>query len=294
MKDKEKQPDHEQQEPRPVPAAAPAPPAQEAPDNSAANFLKEQSAETFASTDSRNGEGFKGIPAYQPPPPPPAGSAGTATPGMFSDDEESPSGEPGGDDGAEPASSGYSAEYKEKKVKQVIEAEDKFTAAICGAIAGEADDSIFRSSATQKQDLYVATEPMHDKIVEVVPDGFMFLVTYGEMKWKQIQQTVKLYKANKVNEAARNNEQAPPTKPGSGAASKERTRFKIHTDGYYLDQPKGPYVKRDGSQNHLLEKPTFTDIEKLLEANKGQLENVYNALGMTKEEITRKGVKIPE
>lgn len=169
--------------------------------------------------------------------------------------------------------------------------EEDGTALLCCKLTKTKDPSLFRYSDRQKEFLRIALEPYKDWLVEALPAWLPLMLIYGGLKADQIMTAVEQYNIQKTNTAAKNNPQKMQQfaqQAASKAEKEERTNFKLYNDGYYANYPTGGYVKRDSPDK---EKPSFTDIDKIMDAN--PLKLVLKAFDMTEEELRAKGVTIP-
>lgn len=194
--------------------------------------------------------------------------------------------EPGADEEPEdiPAKPKRSKDWKDGVIKGFINAEDTLTAELAAAISCDESKDAFRATDEEKEDLFILSEPFHEWILEKIPAGIPLLLVYGSIKTKQFNRARKAYKANKANEQHRNTEETTDALKKSGA----RTNFQLYGDGSYRNSPSGKYVAR--ADAHTLDKPLFSDIDKIMAAN--DLPLVMKAFNMTKEELRAKGVNV--
>ena len=84
----------------------------------------------------------------------------------------------------------------------------------------------------------------------------------------------KAFKANKANKEGAND--ANTVRRVANSKSK-RTNFVIYTDGYYRNRANGSYIRRDSSQQHLLERPDIRDLDEILNVNSNRDRQILTA-----------------
>lgn len=248
---------------------------QQSPENSTAAFVAQQQQPNIASKEAAfanevpappGGNPYKAPPPPPPPPPPayqPPAGAEQARP-MFENvqrEEQQQQQQEEQQQGPK-----RTPEYKRQVVMGFINAEDFFTANICGLIA-DTPASEFRSGQEEKDELLRSMEPFVDFIVEKCPAWLPVAAMYGMMKGQQIIKAVKTVKENKKREAAA---KSPDTKAAveeklKKEAATGRVNFQLTTDGqYYQRTPDGKaYITKE----NLEEKPSIDDLDKILEKN---------------------------
>ncbi|NCX94940.1 MAG: hypothetical protein EBX41_00775 [Chitinophagia bacterium] len=251
-------------------------------DTSIDTFIEEQKVPTTMSTGSTTAEqpeypinNEAAAPAL--PPAPPKYVSPTAKP-IFTEMEDMPEVVPA----PTPEAPKRSEAYKEKVLYGLINAEDYCTAQLLSMISGE-DSDRYKISQEDKDQLVILMEPFKDVIVEKCPAWVPFIIVYGSVKTKMVALALKDKAISQSNKDLRNKPATAAAIAKDAAKPKERTYWKLYTDGYYKELPSGGYIKRNEANRHLLEKPDMKDLDKLLEAN--DLVTIQNAFGITEAEL---------
>lgn len=267
-------------------------------DNSADTFLKEVAQPT--------------IPAIEPggfAPPPPGNSPGKpkpaepnpapaytppegAKPIFDADDIPAPDAEEK-EIPRTPAERKLSQEYKDMIVEQIVNGEDKVSATICALIAGQFDDdSPFRSTEADLQDIVTALDPYKEEIAAKCPKWIPVALMVG-IKWaKQGSKAYAVRKVNLSNKVAATNSDTVRRVATAGDGKQERGNFTIYSDGYYARNRRGDYIKDRAKNKSLLEKPHIDDLDNIL-AVKGNRnpELLKAAFGWTDDECKKHGIE---
>ena len=186
-----------------------------------------------------------------------------------------------------------SQEYKDMIIEQIVNGEDKIAATICAMVAGQFDDdSPFRSSEQDLQDIVTALEPYKDEIAAKCPK-YVPLVLMLMIKWaKQGSRAYQIGKLNKANKAAAADGEKVRRVGMAYTKDEARGNFTIYSDGYYARNRRGEYIKDRAKNKSLLEKPHIDDLDNIL-AVKGNRnpELLKAAFGWTDEDCKKHGIE---
>lgn len=186
-----------------------------------------------------------------------------------------------------------SQEYKDMIVEQIVNGEDKVSATICALIAGQFDDdSPFRSTEADLQDIVTALDPYKEEIAAKCPKWIPVALMVG-IKWaKQGSKAYAIRKINLSNKVAADNVEKVRRVATAGNGNEERGNFTIYSDGYYARNRRGEYIKDRAKNKSLLEKPHIDDLDNIL-AVKGNRnpELLKAAFGWTDEDCKKHGIE---